>query len=79
MTVGPRGGDPRALVLSVPMVLVADILMLGLGMKYPERVAAMGVLFLLSIVVRHLAARLKSGAEAPTQPSGLPPSDAVAR
>jgi ribose transport system permease protein len=55
MTVGRRGGDPRMLVLSVPMVLLADILMLGLGMKYAERVAAMGTLFLLSIVIRHLA------------------------
>jgi hypothetical protein len=73
--VGRRGGDPIALLLSVPMVLAADILMLGLGMKYSERVASMGVLFLLSIVIRHLAARLKSAVAAP---GGLPPSDAVA-
>lgn len=58
MTVGRRGGDPRLLVLSVPMVVAADILMVELGMRYAARVAAMGVLFLASIVIRHLAARL---------------------
>jgi hypothetical protein len=42
------------------MVVAADILMLGLGMKYAARVVVMGVLFLASIVIRHRAARLTS-------------------
>ena len=54
LTVGRRGGNPLLLILAVPMVLGLDMLMLGLGLAYGTRVAAMGLALLASVVAQGL-------------------------
>ncbi len=72
-TIGRRGGNPWMLVLSVPLVVGLDTLMVALGLSYPARVVIMGSLLFASIVIQGLDVLVISAIRRPPRPlSPLP-------
>ena len=50
--IGRRGGNPLLLAATVPMVIVADIMMVAFGISSPLRASVMGAILLASLVLR---------------------------
>jgi ribose transport system permease protein len=61
LAIGRRGGNPVMLLFAVPMVLILDTLLVGLGLEYPTRVIAMGTLLLGAVILRGLGWRTVDG------------------
>jgi len=60
LAIGRRGGNPALLLIAVPMVLMIDTLLVGLGLDYPTRVIAMGALLLAAVILHGAAGVARS-------------------